>query len=182
VTVINVQSLTVGDLGSLHAARVHDIRVVVAALLGNGVRKASRWVDRTEQNIHNRVSSLLAGQASAENSCNVGVVDPVLDEDRADSVHHDDGVRAHSGGLLDEGVAGVPEEEIVAVASVALDGDVALAGVGVHEDEAGVGFLGNVRHLAVGGIVQDTLDDGGGLVGLDVLGDGRKRVNEVREV
>ena len=59
----------------------------------------------------------------------IRVVNPRLYNDRADDVHHDDGVAADGCGGLDDGLATAPEREVFTVTLVAVDIDITLVRV-----------------------------------------------------
>lgn len=74
---------------------------------------------------------MFAGQAGPEDGGDVGGIVPGVYEDGADGVDDDDGVVAVCGYGFDELVAVFPDGEVVAVAGVVVDGDVALFGKSV---------------------------------------------------
>ena len=125
--VINLQSLRIGNLRSGHATAVQHIRRVITPRLGNGIRQPPTRVDSAKQDVHDRVTRFLTGDTSVEDGGDVGVVYPGLDNDRADSVHDNDGVAAYRGGVEDQVLAAAPESEVGPVALVTVHGNVACA-------------------------------------------------------
>ena len=62
------------------------------------------------------------------------MVVPVVDQDRTDSVEHNDGVLAEACDMADNFLATLPESKVVAVTLIAIDDDVAFSGVGIGKD------------------------------------------------
>ena len=155
---------------------------VIPTRLHDRVRQPPARAHSPEQYVHERVAALLAGQARKQHGTHVRVRDPRLEEHGPHGVEHDDRVGARGGGGGDERVAGVPEREVVPVASVRVDGDVALARVGVGEREAGVRLRGDGGYLGVVEVGEDALDDGSWVCAVDEGLDGGERVDEVGEL
>lgn len=76
-TVVNVNSLGKVVLweGIKRYGGVQDI-AIIGLVLGDGERKLARRGDISIEDVDKRVSTLLAGQTGEENSGNVGMVDP----------------------------------------------------------------------------------------------------------
>jgi hypothetical protein len=112
------------------------------------------------------------------------VLVPRLDQDRADSVHDNNSVVALGSDSVDEDVAVVPEGEVVAVALVAIEDDVAFTGSSVGKDDAcTVDLLSAVGKSSLLGnsvVVDDALDRS--TVAKNLGLDGLKRSDQVREV
>jgi len=62
------------------------------------------------------------------------VVVPVVDQDRTDSVEHNDGVLAEACDMADNFLTTLPESKVVAVSLVAVDNDVTFSSVGIGKD------------------------------------------------
>lgn len=178
LSIIDLRDERVGVAGG----SVKNVAGVVGALLGDSPDKAATGVDSTSKDVQDRVTGLLARDTSVQDSSDVGVVEPGLNEDGADNVHDDDGVGAVRRSVEDELVAAVPQSQVVTVTSVAADVDVALAGVCVREDEAGGGLLGSGIDGSVVVVAEDALDDRCGVLLVGIGLDRGKGVDEVREV
>ena len=74
--------------------------VPVRAVVGNSVRKVTRRVDVSVENVDERVSRLLAREVGSEDSGNVGVVRPWEGVDTS-RVSNDDSVVAERSNRLD---------------------------------------------------------------------------------
>lgn len=114
---------------------VEDVGAVVLAG-GGPAEGGAAGLGAAVEDVDDGAAALLAGETSPEDGRDVGVVVPVSDEDGATRVYDDNGLVADAGDVLDQGVARAPEGEVVAIALVAVDADVALAVVGVDKDES----------------------------------------------
>lgn len=180
VAVVNEETLGKVLLGNSNGGGVGELDPVVLAVLGNGERKASRGVDGSVENVGEGISRLLAGETSKENSGNVGVVNPLLEEDGSNGVDDNDGVLTGGGNGLDQVVTVVPESKVLAVTTVSVNINVSLTRVGRDESQTDGSLASGILDLGVGVVVKDGLDDLAELQGLGL--DGLEGSNEVGEV
>lgn len=122
-------------LGKVILERLEHSSAVVGNTLANRIRQLSVGVRRAPEDINQRIASLLRPEPSPHDGLDAGLREDRLEDDGSDAVHHDHDVIIHRRRGLDELVAVVPRVQRVAVANVAVDGDVALARVRRDEDE-----------------------------------------------
>lgn len=156
VAVVEEGALGVGILRSILAVVGSVDDAVAVALSGGtpgegGAARASLAVE----NVNERVTRLLARLTSPDNGGNVGVVVPVLDEDSASGVENNDNVGVDRGNSLDEVIAVLPESQVLAVTSVAVDVDVAFTTVGVGKDDGSAVGLANEVLGSLGLVVAE---------------------------
>ena len=110
VAVVDVESLGVWDAqdGSRRSAS-DELRTVVGGSLGDGVGEAARGVVGTVENVDDRVTSLLTSDTGPYESCHVGVVNPGLNDGRANRVHDNNSVLVVLRDRVDEVVSVLPE-------------------------------------------------------------------------
>ncbi|GKT85992.1 LOW QUALITY PROTEIN: hypothetical protein Ct61P_03842 [Colletotrichum tofieldiae] len=111
---------------------------VVGGALANGVRQLSVGVRRAPEHVDERVAGLLRPQPGPHHGLDARLREDRLEDDGPRAVDHDDDVLVRRGHGAHELVAVVPRVQGVAVANVAVDGDVPLARVGRDEDEGRV--------------------------------------------
>ena len=76
----------------------------------------------------------MARNTSPEDSSDVLVVVPVVDQDRTNGVEHNDSVLAEACNMADDFLTTLPQGKVVAVALIAVDDDVTFSGVGIGKD------------------------------------------------
>jgi hypothetical protein len=155
-----------------------------------------------EKDINERVARLLARKSSVDDSRDVFVIVELLHVDRSDGVQDDDGVGAVGGNVFDESLSSMPEREVVAVALVAVDGDlggeersikilsvftslqthVSFSTRTVGEYEAAIHDRGEVANCLVVPIFEDCLDASDRVGSGDLTLKSLEGVDEVGEV
>ena len=113
MAVINEQTLRV--VNSQERAALHNLSRVVVGVLGNSVRKVAAWVDSAIEYIGNGVASLGAGHTRPKDRSDVRVLDPWLNDQRADRVHDHDGVRVNGRHSFDKLITVVPSRQVLTV-------------------------------------------------------------------
>jgi hypothetical protein len=152
---------------------------IVSSRLRNRVRKLAAGINGTEQNIHKGVSTLLPRQPREEDRLDVGMVDPAFDDHRAHRMQNHNSIVAVVGRRRDQCFPTVPKSEILPVARIAIDSDVSLSGICIRKDKTDALVLRGIRNLGRIEFVQDGGD--GDTAGVEVRGNGREWINEVRE-
>jgi hypothetical protein len=117
-----------------------------------------------------------------EDGSDVRVVDPSFNSNGPYNVLHHDGVGADGGGGGDEGLPVTLKCYVISVPSVVVNCNVTVARVSIDKDETGVVQLRDGVDLPKIEVVEDVVDDGGGVDRLDVSRYGAERVNEVGEL
>lgn len=110
-------------------------RRVIARVLRDRVRQPSRGVHVTKQHVRDRIACLLSWDARPDYGGDIRMFDPRFNDSGSDGVDDDDGVRVRVGYGCDEVVGVDPKGEVVPVAFVAVDGDVAFSRIRVDEHD-----------------------------------------------
>lgn len=69
-------------------------RVVVILCSGDGVSQSSGWAEVAVEDVNDGVPGLLAKQCGVEHGRPVGTLGPVVEDARANGVHHNDSIVA----------------------------------------------------------------------------------------
>ena len=112
-----------------------NLGTVVLLGLTPGEGALAARVDVAVENIGNGVSGFLARQASPDDSGDVGVVVPFIDQDGTGSVHNHDGVVAVFSDSFDHIFAVLPERQVLPVTRIAVHFQETLSSVGVDKDK-----------------------------------------------
>ncbi|KAI3483603.1 hypothetical protein L1887_53519 [Cichorium endivia] len=160
VAVVDVERLGVVDLRRDRVVVVQHISAVVGAVLADRVRQPTAGVVVAVQHIHKRAAALAARKVGPDDRRHVGILGEALHVDGAGRVHNDDRVVVDRRDVADELLALVPEREVVAIALVAVHGDVALTALSADEDERDVGHVGNHDALCQVEVVEVPRDAG----------------------
>lgn len=187
VTVVDEDTLNEVVLGSAFTiVRLVDYVgwAVIAASLTPGERSLSTRVDLAEEDVRDRIARLLTRDTSPDDSGDVLMLVPGLDQNSTDSVHDDNGVVALGSDSVDELITGIPKSEVVAVSLISIEDNVSLTSIGVREDNASTadlkGTVSKGRLLSVGVVVDDALESATVVENLGL--DGLEGSDKVREV
>lgn len=157
---------------------------IVTASLTPCERSLSTRVDLAEEDVRNSIARLLTRDTSPDDSGDVLVLVPGLDQYGADGVHDDNGVVALGSNSVDELVTSIPKSEVVAVSLIAIKDNVSLASISVREHNACTADLKSTVSksslLSVGVVVDDALEGTAVVENLSL--DGFEGSNKVREV
>jgi len=159
---------------------VDQVRTVLSCGAADSERKLATGVLTAVQDIGDSVTGLLARKTGPEDSGDVLVVVEAVNKDRADRVNDNNGVVAQRGDVLDQSLTTLPKSEIVAVTSVAINGDVTFTRIGVDEDDSGVSLASHSLDLSVGIVISNRSNDTAVVSNLAL--DRLERSDEVREV
>lgn len=137
--IVNQQPLSIRNAQNRRGVSSSDkVCAIITRVPRDRVRQPTRRVHITKQHVRNRVPRLLARNPRPHDGRHVRMLNPRLDDRRAHRMRHDDRVPVHSGDSTHERVRVPPQRQVLPVALVPIDGDVALARVGVHEDDGDV--------------------------------------------
>jgi len=128
VSVINEEPLRI------IVVSVDDRRSIVAGLFGDGVSEFAAGSCTSIQDFGECCSAFLSRDTGPHDRYHIGAGENGFQNHRPDTVNHDDGLGVHRCDRLHQCVAVVPRVEVVAVACVAFDCDVAFTGVRINKD------------------------------------------------
>lgn len=168
--VVLVESAVVDEQIPVGIVARGDRGTVVRCLLRDGVGQFARGRCGAVYDVYETVSRFLTcsllmayftkgevlrrtGKTSPNNSNDVGVLDPALHEDGANTVHNNDSLLVDLGDCLDKFVSVVPGVEVRPVTRVALDRDVTLTCISINADDGNLGVLSSrssLRSVVVG--------------------------------
>ena len=116
MAVVDHKSLGVGNAEDVSIRTTGDqLSTVVIDTLRDSVGKTAGGIVVSVQNVDNRVTRLLTRDAGPDQCSDVGVIDPCLDNVRADGVHNDDGVVVIVGNGSDKVVRVAPKRQVLAI-------------------------------------------------------------------
>lgn len=114
--VINIQPLRIRDTQHIPIipSQIHLSRIITWGFRDR-VRQPSGRVPSTIEHVRDGVAGFLASEARPEDRGDVGMLDPWLEDERADAVDDDDRVVVVCGDGLDERVAPMPGGQVLSV-------------------------------------------------------------------
>jgi hypothetical protein len=87
---------------------------IIGDIFSNSIRQSSRGVVCAIKHVSNGIARLLALDPGPDNSSDVGVLYPGLNNERADTVHDDYGIVVSRSDSKDEVIAVVPGSKVLA--------------------------------------------------------------------
>lgn len=114
VAVVNQETLAIGDTEDVVGRSTSDqLSTIVCSALRDRVGKTTGGVVVSIQDIHNGVARLLARDTCPNQRCDIGMLNPCIDNSRSDGVHHYDGILVVVCDSRDEVVSIAPKRQVL---------------------------------------------------------------------
>lgn len=143
------------ELGWVGGKLVSNISTEVFAGLAPGEDGLGLRVDFAVEHVRDCVSGFLARKTGPEDRGDIRILFESFDDDGTDGVQDNDGVGVDGGNIGDQSIATAPKCEVVSISFVAVNGDVALTGVRIGENNRDLGPSHCFCHGCVVPIVAD---------------------------